>query len=45
MFDVDGTIKPLAVKWEDGRIFNIDKIYDMRWSRSLKAGGSGARYY
>jgi len=40
----DGTITPLAIWWDDGVIFQIDKIIDVRPCASLKAGGAGIRY-
>jgi hypothetical protein len=43
-FYPDGTITPLAIWWEDGMIFEIDKIIDVRPCASLKAGGTGIRY-
>jgi hypothetical protein len=43
-FYPDGTITPLAIWWEDGMIFEIDKIIDVRPCASLKAGGAGIRY-
>ena len=43
-FDAEGNIKPLTVIWEDGRVFEIDKVLDIRRAASLKAGGIGVRY-
>lgn len=43
-FDPDGVVTPLAIIWEDGRRFEIDKVLDMRKAASLKAGGIGIRY-
>lgn len=43
-FDTEGNMKPLSVKWEDGRVFEIDGILDIRRAASLKAGGQGTRY-
>jgi len=43
-FDIDGKVTPLSINWEDGRVFNIDKILDIRQAVSLKAGGTGYRY-
>lgn len=42
--NVNGSIRPIFMKWEDGRIFSIDKILDVRMAASLKAGGQGLRY-
>lgn len=43
-FDADGNILPLAINWDDGRVFDIDRITDVRYAASLKAGGAGIRY-
>lgn len=43
-FDINGNITPLAVIWEDGTIYEIDKVVDKRRAASLKAGGIGVRY-
>lgn len=43
-FDTDGNMLPIAIKWEDGRMFTIDKVLDVRQAASLKAGGQGMRY-
>lgn len=43
-FDPDGNILPLRINWDDGRCFDIDRITDIRYAASLKAGGAGIRY-
>ena len=43
-FEEDGRIIPLQVLWEDGRVFDIDRVLDMRPGVSLKVGGQGIRY-
>ncbi len=43
-FDEVGKLKPRRIKWEDGSIFNIDKILDVRPAAAHKAGGQGDRY-
>ena len=43
-FDGLGNMTPLSVKWEDGTVFEIDRILDVRRCASLKAGGTGIRY-
>ena len=40
----NGNIVPLEIFWEDGRVFQIDKILDKRKASSTKGGGSGIRY-
>jgi len=42
--DTLGKITPLSITWEDGRVFTIDKVMDVRMAASLKAGGQGMRY-
>ena len=43
-FDLDGNIRPRAITWEDGRVYEIDRVLDIRRAASLKAGGVGMRY-
>ena len=43
-YDEDGIITPLSIEWEDGRIYEIDRILDKRKAASTKAGGMGIRY-
>ncbi|MDO5124155.1 MAG: hypothetical protein Q4D44_05760 [Eubacteriales bacterium] len=43
-FDCDGNLLPVILHWKDGRDFSIDRILDMRYAASLKAGGAGIRY-
>jgi hypothetical protein len=43
-YDVDGNVRPVLIKWEDGRTFSIDKVLDVRQAPSLKGGGLGMRY-
>lgn len=40
----DGTILPLAIRWDGGHLYEVDKILDIRPAASLKAGGAGIRY-
>jgi len=42
--DSAGQMKPLAVTWEDGRVFAVDRVTDARRAVSLKAGGTGMRF-
>ena len=39
-----GQITPLAIKWDDGRTFEIDYVKEARRATSLKVGGTGIRY-
>ena len=43
-FDTEGNITPLSVTWEDGTVYEIDRILDKRRAARLKAGGIGMRY-
>lgn len=43
-FDCDGNLMPTCIYWEDDRKFEIDKVTDIRYAASLKAGGAGLRY-
>ena len=43
-FDCDGDLIPEYIVWDDGRRYRIDKISDVRYAASLKAGGAGIRY-
>ena len=43
-FDPDGNLLPLKIHWNDGRSFDIDRVTDIRYAASLKAGGAGIRY-
>ena len=42
--DTQGNVRPLSIKWEDGRVFEVDKLLDVRRAPSLKGGGLGTRY-
>ena len=42
-FSVDGTMMPVHIKWEDGLIYEIDRVLDVRRSASA-AGSMGIRY-
>ncbi|HHW90117.1 MAG TPA: hypothetical protein GX745_04355 [Clostridiales bacterium] len=43
-YNQEGQIRPLKIIWEDGRVFDIQRITDIRPAASLKAGGVGLRY-
>ena len=43
-FNVAGSLIPIDIKWVDGKVFEIDKVTDVRQSAALKAGGQGDRY-
>ena len=43
-FDTCGKIKPLSLTWEDGTVYEIDRVIDCRPAASLKVGGQGLRF-
>jgi hypothetical protein len=42
--NIDGSVRPLTLKWTDGRVFEIDRLIDACQAPSLKGGGLGIRY-
>ena len=44
VFSSDGELTPKSFIWDDGRHYDIDKVYEHKPSASLKAGGHGIRY-
>lgn len=43
-FSKDGQLKPVSFIWQDGHVYEIQRITDVRRAASLKAGGVGTRY-
>jgi hypothetical protein len=43
-FNAAGNLMPLEIKWLDGKVFEIDKVTDIRQAAAMKAGGQGDRY-
>lgn len=43
-FDSEGRMLPKEITWEDGTIYEIDRILDIRQAAAMKAGGQGDRY-
>lgn len=43
-FTKEGGILPKKFVWEDGRVYEVEKVKDIRRAASLKAGGTGLRY-
>ncbi len=43
-FDIYGQMLPKNIKWEDGSVYSIDKVTDIRQAYAAKAGSSGDRY-
>lgn len=44
VFTPEGQILPRSIRWEDGTIFAVDRVLDIRRAAALKAGGCGLRY-
>ena len=44
LFDIEGTVIPKSIVWGNGKVYNIDKILDVRQACSLHSGGAGTRY-
>lgn len=42
--DKNGRITPLEITWENGEVYEIDKVIGACKAASLKAGGAGIRY-
>ena len=43
-FTKDGKLIPRAIHWEDGTIYEIEKIKEVKRAASFIAGGTGIRY-
>lgn len=43
-FSPEGDIRPLRIQWEDGRVFDIDRVTTVQQAASLRSGGCGIRY-
>jgi len=42
-FSEEGVMTPLQIRWNDGRVFDIDRVLDVRHAAST-AGSMGLRY-
>ncbi len=43
-FSFEGEIRPFKFRDEEGGVYRIERILDVRPAASLKAGGAGIRY-
>ena len=43
-FDFEGRMFPRSITWEDGTVYEIDRVLDIRQAAALKAGSGGDRY-
>ena len=44
VFTPEGQVMPRQIRWEDGTLFTVDRVVDIRHSAATKAGGCGLRY-
>ena len=42
--DEDGNIRPRLIRWEDGRVYEIDRLKQKCRAASTKVGGCGIRW-
>lgn len=43
-FDTEGKMRPLAIEFDEGQIYEIDKILDVRRAACQSVGGVGDRF-
>lgn len=43
-FNADGFLFPRSLTWEDGTVYEIDRVLEVKRAASMKAGGIGDRY-
>lgn len=41
---MNGEVRPIGIKWPDGRNFIVDKVLDVKPSACLEAGVAGTKY-
>ena len=44
VFTPEGKIMPQRIRWEDGTLFTVERVTDIRRAAATKAGGCGLRY-
>lgn len=44
VFTPEGQVMPRQIRWEDGTLFPVDRVMDIRRAAATKAGGCGLRY-
>lgn len=42
--DEEGNKRPMSVRWEDGRVYEIDKVKEVKRAFAVKVGGTAVRY-
>ena len=40
----EGEVRPMTIKFEDGELYEIDRLIDRRRACATKVGGTGSRY-
>ena len=43
-FNADGQLIPTSIMWENGHVYQIDRVLDIRQAAAAKAGSGGDRY-
>ncbi len=43
-FNASRNLIPLEIRWVNGKVYEIDKVTDIRQAIDMKAGGQGYRY-
>lgn len=43
-FTPEGQMRPRAIRWEDDKLFKIDRIKEIKQAAAMKCGGQGDRY-
>lgn len=44
VFTEEGQMRPRAVEWEDGKVYKIDRVKDIKQAAAQRCGGQGDRY-
>ena len=43
-FNKDGIVSPMRFVWEDGAIYDIDRVLEVKRAASVRAGGAGIMF-
>lgn len=43
-YDETGQVRPLTIQWENGRVYEVDRVLNVCRAASTKVGGCGMRY-
>lgn len=44
VFNKEGQMRPRAFEWEDGRVYKIDRVTEIKQAAAQRCGGQGDRY-